>query len=177
MDSVSLEIVSIYILGFNLRGVDVPVLKVSRNYTDAITNEPVTATNDFIAKLTHESYTIQVPRLKHDQRNRLEEVLEIFSQDRVTDDLHKIEISKESRNPLVKKMINRLSKAASDEEIRRQMEAEDMIVRLIDRETQERIAKYIGKLDEKENGIKQKEEENEALKRQIDALKKMPGKG
>jgi hypothetical protein len=186
----SLEIVSIYILGFNLDGIEVPVLKVSRMYTDAITNEIVAANNEFINKLTHESYTIQVRRLKRAQRNKLEEVLEIFNQDNVTKNLHNIEISDESKNPLVKKIVKRLSKAASDETIRRTMDAEDMIERLINREMKEQAKEYEERLKEqaiqfekekeeaiqlkeKENqeAIQQKEKENQELKRQIEELR------
>ena len=184
-DPVSLEIVSIYILGFNLVGVEVPVLKVSRVYTDAITNEIVTANNDFITKLTHESYTIQVRRLKHAQRNKLEEVLEVFSQDNISLDLHRIEIATESKNALVKKIIKRLSKAASNTEIQRKMEAEDLIDRLINREAKEQLkeqaeqyeAKLKEKEVEKEQAIKEKElEKEQAIKekdREIEELRRL----
>ena len=158
-EPVSLEIISIYILGFNLAGVEVPVLKVSRTYTDAITNEIIVANNEFITKLTHESYTIQVRRLKHEQRNKLEEVLEVFSQDNVTGDLHRIEIATESANSLVKKMVKRLSKAASNTEIQRKMEAEDMIDRLISREAKvqlkEQAEQYEAKINEKDREIEE----------------------
>jgi hypothetical protein len=171
-ESVSLEIVSIYILGFNLEGVNVPVLKVSRTYTDAITNELVVANNDFITKLTHESYTIQVRRLKRAQRSKLEEVLEIFSQDNVTKDLHNIEIAAESKNPLVKKIVNRLSKAAGDEKIKRTMDAEDMIERLINREAKEQLKVQAEHYEEK---LKEQalhfEKEKEEFKRQLEELK------
>jgi hypothetical protein len=150
-EPISLEIVSIYVLGFNLEGVDIPVLKVSRTYTDAITNEVVIANNEFITKLTHESYTIQVRRLKHDQRNKLEEVLEVFSQDSLTKDMHNIQIADNSKNPLVKKIVKRLSKAASNETIKRKMDAEDMIERLVSRETKERLQKITEEYEEKLN--------------------------
>jgi hypothetical protein len=184
----AIEIVTIYILGYKLIGVEVPVLKVSRNFTDAITQEIVIANNDFITKLTHESFTIQIPRLRHDQRNKLEEVLEIFSQDNISDDLHNIVFKQETKNPLVKKIVKRLSKAASDENIQRTMDAEDMIERLINREAKEQLkeqaAQYEEKLKEqaaqfekdninKEEAIKQKGEEIEELKRQIEAFKKI----
>jgi hypothetical protein len=180
----AIEIVTIYILGYKLAGVEVPVLKVSRNYTDAITQEEVIADNEFITKLTHESYTIQIPRLRHDQRNKLEEVLEVFSQDNITDDLHNIPFKQESKNPLVRKMVRRLSKAAGDEHIKRTMEAEDMIDRLINREAKERLkeqaAQYEERLkeqaeqfeNEKKEAIKKKERENEELRRQLAELKK-----
>jgi hypothetical protein len=183
-EPVSLEIVSIYILGFNLDGVEVPVLKVSRTYTDAITNEVVSANNDFITKLTHESYTIQVRRLKHDQRNKLEEVLEVFSQDSLTKDMHNIQIADNSKNPLVKKIVKRLSKAAGNETIKRKMDAEDMIDRLVNRETKERLQKITEEYEEKLRLLslgfeKEKEEtvrENEELKRQLEEYKKLVAK-
>ncbi len=164
-DTISLEIVSIYILGFNLEGVDVPVLKVSRVYTDAITNEIVVANNEFITKLTHESYTIQIKRLKHEQRNKLEQVLEVFSQDNVTENAHNIQLSDQSPNPLVKKMLKRLSRAVSNEEIRRKMDAEDLIERLVKRESEAKSQMYKAIIEEKDAEI-------EALKRQFEALKK-----
>ena len=160
--SYALEIVTIYILGFELQGVDRPVLKVNRKYTDAITQEEVAANDDFINKLTHESYTIQIPRLRHDQRNKLEEVLEIFSQDYVTNDLHNIDFKKESSVPLVKKMVKRLSKAASNEKIKKTMEAEDMIDRLINRETEEKLKIQAKEFEEK---LELKDKEIEELKR------------
>jgi hypothetical protein len=159
-----LDFKAIYILGFNLEGVNVPVLKVSRTYTDAITNEVVVANNEFITKLTHESYTIQVKRLKREQRNKLEEVLEVFSQDNVTKDLHNIEVASDSKNPLVKKIVKRLSKAASDEIIRRTMDAEDMIERLINREAKEQLKEQAEQYEEKLN---QKDKEIEELKQML----------
>ena len=162
LESYALEIVTIYILGFELQGVAVPVLKVNRKFTDAITEEEVVANDDFINKLTHESYTIQIPRLKHEQRNKLEEVLEIFSQDYVTDDLHSINFKQQSTVPLVKKMVKRLSRAASNDKIKKTMEAEDMIDRLISRESEEKLkvqAQKFGEvIKEKEEVIKEKEE-------------------
>ncbi len=194
-EPISLEIVSIYILGFNLEGVEVPVLKVSRTYTDAITNEVIVANNEFITKLTHESYTIQVRRLRHEQRNKLEEVLEIFSQDKVTEDLHRIEVATDSKDLLVKKMVKRLSKAASNNEIKRKMEAEDMIDRLINREAKEQLKEQAEMYEEqlkeqavqfgrekeeaimrekkeKEEAIMQEKKEKEEIMKQLDVLKR-----
>lgn len=172
-EPVSLEIVSIYILGFNLEGVEVPVLKVSRNYTDAITNEVVTANNEFITKLTHESYTIQVRRLQRQQRNKLEEVLEVFSQDKATKDQQNIEVENESKNPLVKKIVKRLSKAASSQEIKRKMDAEDMIDRLIDREANAKIKVIEKKLEESYEVINAKDEVINAKNKEIEELKRL----
>ena len=177
MESSAIEIVTIYILGFELKKVPVPALKVSRKYTDAITNEEIfVEDDDFITKLTHESYTIQIPRLKHDQRNQLEEVLEIFSQDFITDDLHNFEFKKDTQNPLVKKMVKRLSRAAADKKIKRIMDAEDMIERLVNRESEGKLKdqaeKYEKKLEEKDNVITELEEEKKESQDKLEKERK-----
>lgn len=162
VESYALEIVSIYILGFKLEGVEAAVLKVGRKYENAITGEAVVALNEFITHLTHESFTIQIPRLENAQRNDLEEILEVFSQDNIGENMHVLDFKKESKNPVVKKMVKRLSKAASNEEIKKGMDAEDSIDRLINREAEEKLKKqaelYEAKLQEKEEKLQEKEE-------------------
>ena len=147
-ESYSLEIVTVYILGFPLSGIDIPILKVGRKYINVVTQEEVHVTHQFITHLTHESYTIQIPHLKLNQQNALEQVLEVFSQQYVTDDLHKLNYKATSKNPLVQKILRRLAKAASIEKIQRQMDAEDSIDRMLARELQEKDDKIIELEDE-----------------------------
>jgi len=174
LESYALEIVTIYILGFKLEGVDAAVLKVLRKYENAITGEIATATNEFVTHLTHESFIIQIPRLENAQRNQLEEVLEVFSQDNIEDDLHILHFKKETKNPLVEKMVKRLSKAVANEEIKRAMDAEDSIERLIKRELDEKLKEYEEKLQENEIKLQEKEQEMEALRQQLaEALKQI----
>jgi hypothetical protein len=184
-ESYALEIVTIYLLGFKLEGVEVAVLKVLRKYENAITGEVAVATNEFISHLTHESFIIQIPRLENAQRNQLEEVLEVFNQDNIKDDLHILNFKEDSKNPLLKKIIKRLSKAAASEEIKRAMDAEDSIDRILNRELEEKLREqaeaYEEKLkvveqesQEKEAKLQEKEREMEALRKQLeDALKKL----
>ena len=98
---------------------------------------------------------------------------------------------KVSSVPLVKKMVKRLSKAASNEKIKKTMEAEDMIDRLINRETEEKLKiqakEFEEKLEQKnqelnykdqelsnkERELSNKERENNELKRQLEAFLKM----
>lgn len=178
MESYALEIVTIYLLGFKLEGAEVAALKIGRKYENAITGEEVLASNEFITHLTHESFTIQIPRLENAQRNQLEEVLEVFSQDNIGSDLHVLNFKKDSKNPLVKKMVKRLWKAASNEHIKKGMEAEDSIDRLITRETEEKLREqaelYEEKLQEKEEKLQESEREKDALRKQLEeALKQL----
>ena len=76
--------------------------------------------------------------LKLNQQNALEQVLEVFSQEYVTDDLHKLNYKTASKNPLVQKILRRLAKAANNEQIQRLMNAEDSFDRIMNRELQEK---------------------------------------
>ena len=181
VESYALEIVSIYLLGFKLAGVEAAVLKVGRRYENVITGEETVATNEFITHLTHESFTIQIPRLENAQRTELEEILEVFSQDNIAGNVHILDFKRETKNRVVKKMVKRLSKAASNEQIKKGMDAEDSIERLIRRETEERLKIYEEKLQESEEKLQEKEtklqeseREKEELRRQLEeALKQL----
>lgn len=76
-----LPIISIYLLGFKLTQVECPYIKVARQYIDLVSNEVIPDKNDFIEKLTHDSYIVQIPRIKPKYRTRIEKLLSIFEQD------------------------------------------------------------------------------------------------
>ncbi len=165
---VSLEIITIYFLGFTLKNVPIPILKVQRSFMDAVTKRTLEVEEDFINLLTHESYTIQIPRLKLKQQNDMEQVLEIFNQENVTEDKHRIDYQGKPENPLVKKMVRRLTKAAADAKLSQQMDAEDAVDRLLNRER----AKYEDALKEKDAMLKEKDaklEEKDAMLGEKDA--------
>ena len=131
--------------------------------------------------------------MKLNQQNELEQVLEIFSQDNVIDDLHRLEFEPSRKNPLVEKMARRLARAAADEQIRRQMDAEDSIERMISRELDEKLrekeeelakkdeelaknaeelAKNAEELAKKENELSEKDKAIEALRQALEEMKK-----
>jgi flagellar biosynthesis GTPase FlhF len=122
-----LEIVTIYFLGFLLNNTNVPVVKVENNYIDADTNQQLAEKpdDDFLLLLNHESYTIQIPLLKGKVQSRLLKVLKVFSQEYKTDNKHNLNFTEEETDPLIKQMLDRLRRAAADEELRRKMDVED----------------------------------------------------
>lgn len=129
-----LPIVTIYFLGFVLDRIKSPVLHVFRQYRDALTNKTITKKADFIELLTHDSFVIQIPLLKASVQNILLELLQIFSMDFKTKNRHILNFTGNTENPIVEKMVNRLSRAISDEEIRRKMDFEDEIETVFKRE-------------------------------------------
>jgi hypothetical protein len=54
---------TIYILGFKIPEIASDCLKVERNYKDLVNNTNIKTKSDFIEKLTHDSYIVQVERI------------------------------------------------------------------------------------------------------------------
>jgi hypothetical protein len=55
-DSKSLPITTIYVLGFQLGGIDTPCLRVSRGYYDLVNQKPINEKNHFVEQLSHDCY-------------------------------------------------------------------------------------------------------------------------
>ena len=134
----------IYFLGFRLKEVKVPVLKVERQYLNGITNRKLkNVKSDFVEYLSHDLYAIQIPRLKMHARTEVESMLDVFNQNKYkTSDKHILEYTGDMSNPNVRRMVKHLSRAliANDYELLHQMLVEDEIEILLDRERKERDA-------------------------------------
>jgi hypothetical protein len=134
MESHSLPIVAIYILGFKLDAFPTPVLKVGNFYEDKTTGQILMplVKEKFVDQLTHDSYMIQLPRLKKGRRTRLEHVLQLFDQtQKLPTDRHKLEYIEDPNNTdaLIRKIKERLLRAVADDEMRTRMRIEDELER------------------------------------------------
>ena len=179
-----LEIVTIYFLGFLLNDTNVPVVKVKNSYIDADTNQelPQKPSDEFLLLLNHESYTIQIPRLKGKVQSRLLRVLNVFSQEYQTDNKHNLDFTEDQTDPLIKQMVTRLTRAAADEELRRKMDIEDEYEGTFNKEYRELNDKYLQAVQQAEKekqraeeATQQAEEEKqraEQLARELEELKK-----
>ena len=128
----SLEIITIYFLGFVLDEVKTSVLHVKNSFIDITTGDELidAPKSDFVRLLNHESYTIQIKRLTEPIQSQLEAVLSIFNQKYKTDDDHVLLIPEAiANNPLYQKMGQRLLRAIASEEMRRKMDLEDDLER------------------------------------------------
>jgi hypothetical protein len=81
-----LPITTIYILGFKLSEIDTPCLKVERNYKDLINKTTLSTKSDFVEKLTHDSFIVQIERITDRYQTRLDKLLSIFEQTNFVDD-------------------------------------------------------------------------------------------
>jgi hypothetical protein len=81
-----LPITTIYILGFKINEIETPCLKVERNYRDQINKTTLETKCDFVEKLTHDSYIVQVERITDRYQTRLDKLLSVFEQKNFLDD-------------------------------------------------------------------------------------------
>jgi hypothetical protein len=85
-ESAVLPITTIYILGFPLPEIQTPCLKVERKYRNLIDNSLISTTSEFVERLTHDSYIVQVSRITGRFQTKLDKLLSIFEQANFVDD-------------------------------------------------------------------------------------------
>jgi myosin heavy subunit len=176
IEEVSLPITSIYFLGYKLDNVDVPVLKVAREYQDAITGAKIMLKEDFVEKLSHDMYAIQIPRLKMEVKTELEKMLDVFSQGKYkTDESHVLEYTGDTKNPKIARMLKRLNGIFLDEEVLRAIEAEEEIedeMELMNREIERNRSELEKKQGELEKTSSELEKTSSELEKTSSELEK-----
>ena len=153
LQEVPLPIITIYFLGFPLPEIETSVLKVSRIYEDLISGKQLFVKTDFVEKLTHDSFIIQILALPPKERTELEGILQVFNQTYVLmEDKRLLQIAENvlPNNNLSKRIADRLRRAATDESVLRGMDIED--------EYESTLDGFVRKLHEKEEALQQKNE-------------------
>ncbi len=174
----SYPITTIYFLGFRLKHVKVPILKVARGYYNAVTNEKLTVKEDFVEKLSHDMYAIQIPRLKMAAQTELEKVLDIFNAEKYkTSDSRILEYTGDISDPNVERIVKHLGRAIiKDGKLLNQMLMEELLAEQWNRQQQQRKNAEKAKADaEKAKAATDKanaglEKENDALRKRIELL-------
>ena len=153
-----LPIISIYFLGYALKHITTPVIKVNREYFDVVNRQIIHAKEEFIESLSHDSYVIQISQLREQYRTDIERLLAIFDQHRhLVSDEHILDIDEQAYPEKYRSLIRRLQRAVAEPEIRKTMDMEDEI--LEDLQDMERmIAKKERLIQEKERVIQKKEQ-------------------
>lgn len=177
---VALPIITIYFLGFRLENILTSILKVNREYIDLITNKKVETKEEFVEKLTHDSFIIQIPRLKKKVRNEIERVLKIFDQSYIVGDKKTLEFQEADLedDELLQMIADRLRKAATEEKLLRNIEIEEEIESTIEKHIREKQAlaeknnRLIDSISEKDQAISEKDKLIEELKKQLKKDKK-----
>jgi len=172
-----LPITTIYILGFKLSEIDSACLKVERNYIDLINKTVLKTKNEFVEKLTHDSFIVQVERITDRYQTRLDKLLSVFEQNHFIDDR---KITKEfSHNTDVEelKIITEiLHHSGTDSEERKKIEIEQEAWRSVNAMFENKERKYLRALNEKDQELNEKTKQLDEKDKLIEELlKKLKG--
>ncbi|MBB3836251.1 hypothetical protein FHS57_000233 [Runella defluvii] len=171
----ALPITTIYILGFTLPEIETACIRVERNYKDLINKTVIEKKSDFVEKLTHDSYIVQVDRITNRYQTSLDKLLSVFEQSNFVDD-RKItkQFSHPTDNEELKILTDILHHSGSDPIERKRIEDEQEAWRTInamfeDKEKafQKALAESKKALDETKKALDEKERIIEELKRKL----------
>ncbi|MFN0047897.1 MAG: hypothetical protein ACKVOU_02100 [Cytophagales bacterium] len=170
-EKVILPITTIYILGFTLPEIETPCLKVERNYKDQINKTILSTKSDFVEKLTHDSYIVQVERITDRYQTRLDKLLSIFEQTNFVDEKKIIkEFNHEVDIEEIKIATDILHHSGTNTEEKKKIETEQEAWRTVDALTgglREKTEKILKELEESR---KELEESRKALEENLEAL-------
>ena len=155
-------IITIYMMGHRVGDIDVPVLYVGRTYRDYDGNEVKHGIPDpFVDSLTHESIVVQIPLLKGQVNNRLDQLLDIFCQDRKdksNSQMLNIDESMLEGDEDIRRIVTRLLSAASDTHVRQGMNVEEEINKALENRDTE-IMQYKKEASEAKKVIAEKDKQ------------------
>jgi len=121
-----LPIITVYILGFNLPEIEAAAVKVDRNYIDLQTKSIINTKSDFIEKLTHDCYVVQLPRIESRFQTTLDRLLTVFEQRYfITDEgtLKRYEPTP-ANEPMITRIIDTLYHRGADPAKRKELDEE-----------------------------------------------------
>jgi molybdopterin converting factor small subunit len=164
-----LPITTIYILGFNIKEIPTPCLKVERNYKDLTNNTTLDIKSEFVEQLTHDSYIVQVKRITNKYQTRLDKLLSIFEQRYFIDDLEIIkEFNHDTNDSADIKLITQiLHHTCTDPTEKKRIETEQEAWRTIQALLQ---AKYKKFAQAAEDLIKANQEKKQAIEQKDIAI-------
>jgi hypothetical protein len=171
-ENVVLPITTIYILGFKLPEIESPCIRVARNYTDLINKTTIFQKSEFVEKLTHDCFVVQVERITDRYQTRLDKLLSVFEQKNFTDDK---EITKNfTHNPdldELKTITDILHHVGTDPQERKQIETEQEAWRTVNAMFEEKERKYQKELEEQRKALNEKDKLIKELMRKLNEPK------
>ena len=128
----AVPLVTIYLLGYDLGLSDEAVIDVCPRVRERRTGRELDAGHPFVAGLNHRSHIVQIPRLARRRRDGLEQFLSIFDQALVSagrEDNHVLSLEKSAYPQECSAVLRRLRLAMAEEQVRRNMEGEYLLLR------------------------------------------------
>ena len=153
-------IITIYILGYNLKELPYMAVTVNQEVIDASSKKRIEVKSFFIEHLTHKSHIIQVLRLPEKRRTRLENFMVLFNQAWVTETKSILELQELPKG--FEDLATYLHGPVADSQFRRDLDAEEELDTIFDQQE----AKYLYQIAiaQQEKEIAQQEKEQAMLK-------------
>ena len=168
-EKVILPITTIYILGFKLPEIDAPCIKVERNYKDLVKNKIIDKKSDFVEKLTHDCFIVQVDRITNNYSTKLEKLLSLFEQQHFIDDK---KITKEFNHELdsedIKLTTDILHFSGTNPDERKKIETEQEAWRTVNAMFADAKKELLAFIDEKKKEIVEKDKAIDEKDKAID---------
>ena len=169
-DQHAIPMVAVYILGHKVGDIEEPVLYVHHRSYDYDGKEVTKGLPDpFVDSLTHDSIIVQIPRLHGKINNRLDEVLSIFDQTKKSELNQQMLNIDDNQYPdddvEMQHILRRLLMAATNAEMRMDMNVEDEYFSIIEKRDTEimqrdrRIAEQKVEIASKDEQLSQKDEQ------------------
>lgn len=153
-----LPITTIYILGFNLPEIETACIKVDRNYKDLIAKKIINRKCDFVERLTHDCFIVQVNRITERYQTSLDKILSIFEQSNFLDGGKIIKDFKhEIENEDLKMVTDILHHTGVDPEQKKLIEIEQEAWRSINALLEDQERGYIKAIVEKDIALGEKD--------------------
>ena len=174
-EKVALPITTIYILGFKLPEIHTSCIKVERKYKDLINKIILEVKSNFVEKLTHDSYVVQVERITDRYSTKLDKLLSVFEQTNFVDDKKIIkEFNHTADIEEVKIMTDILHYSGTDPKEKKMIEIEQEAWRTVNAMFEDKEKKYKKELNEKDQELNEKNHElNEKNQIIADLLKRL----
>ncbi|MEL7220801.1 MAG: hypothetical protein AAGJ93_05740 [Bacteroidota bacterium] len=180
-EKVTLPITTIYILGFKLDQIETACIHIERRYKDLINNTILDTKSDFIEKLTHDSFVVQIQRITGRYKTKLDKLLSVFEQKNFIGDS---EIVKEYNYPTddedVQAITSILHHSGTDPETRKKIEQEQEAWRSVNAMFEDKERAFKKELENKdkelENKDKELENKDKELERQRQIIEELQNK-
>jgi hypothetical protein len=171
-EKIILPITTIYILGFKLPEIASACIKVERNYKDLIEKKVIEIRSDFVEKLTHDSFIVQVEKITDRYQTRLDKLLSIFEQKNFVDD-KKItkEFTHEVDSEELKLTTDILHHSGTNPEERKKIETEQEAWRTVNAMFENEKKQFIKALSEKDQALNEKNKLIEELMKKLNEKK------
>ncbi|HEX8546049.1 MAG TPA: hypothetical protein VF691_03745 [Cytophagaceae bacterium] len=165
---IPLPIVTIYLLGFKLPEIESSIIKVNRQYLDLLTSKVIERKSDFIEKLTHDCYVVQLSRIEARVETKLEKLLSVFEQHYFVDDNN---ILKEYNHKIddenIHRIIEKLHYVGTEPAERKKIEDEKEAHRVMDWATEAKTQELLSTIEEQNKALDDKDQLIEELKRKL----------